>query len=55
MFIYYGFFPCITLHQARLPPTVDFEADSSSLWTLILTNPDGHFQEKDSEYLHWFM
>lgn len=41
--------------QAKNQPTVTYEADPSSLWTLLLTNPDGHFSEKDAEYVHWFM
>lgn len=31
------------------------QADGNTLWTLILTNPDGHFIENDKEYLHWFV
>ena len=41
--------------QAALPPIVSYEADPSSLWTLVLTNPDGHLSENDAEYVHWFM
>ncbi|XP_055538991.1 39S ribosomal protein L38, mitochondrial [Wyeomyia smithii] len=28
---------------------------SSSLWTLVLTNPDGHFTDSSAEYCHWFV
>nr|CAH0098953.1 unnamed protein product [Daphnia galeata] len=42
-------------NEAALPPIVSYEADPSSLWTLVLTNPDGHLSEKDAEYVHWFI
>jgi large subunit ribosomal protein L38 len=32
-----------------------FESDPSSLWTLVMTNPDGHFTDENSEYLHWMV
>lgn len=51
--------------EARQAPLVTFdgksdpitgELDSSdSYWTLIATNPDGHFTANDKEYVHWFM
>ena len=41
--------------QAKNAPNVNYEADPSSLWCLLLTNPDGHFTEPDAEYVHWFM
>lgn len=31
------------------------QADGDTLWTLVLTNPDGHFTENDKEYCHWFV
>ncbi|XP_058830231.1 large ribosomal subunit protein mL38 [Topomyia yanbarensis] len=31
------------------------ESSGTSLWTLVLTNPDGHFSENDKEYCHWFV
>lgn len=36
-------------------PNVQFNAEKDSLYTLILTNPDGHLTQKNSEYVHWFM
>lgn len=36
-------------------PEVAFESDDDSLWTLILTNPDGHFSKENAEYIHWFV
>lgn len=41
--------------EAVNAPTIAYESDKQSLWTLILTNPDGHFTKQDSEYVHWFM
>lgn len=31
------------------------QPDGDTLWTLVLTNPDGHFTENDKEYVHWFV
>lgn len=28
---------------------------SKTLWTLLMTNPDGHFEKENSEYVHWLM
>jgi len=41
-------------------PEVEFsygeqEGDDDSLWTLVMTNPDGHFEEDEAEYLHWMV
>lgn len=36
-------------------PRVEFEAEPDSLWTLLLTCPDGNIVQEDSEYCHWFM
>jgi large subunit ribosomal protein L38 len=33
----------------------DKQAEGDSLWTLVLTNPDGHFKEENKEYVHWMM
>ena len=41
--------------QTVSAPTVSYEAEDNSLWTLILTNPDGHLTKANSEYVHWFM
>lgn len=41
--------------EAEKAPQVSFESDPESLWTLILTNPDGHFTDENSEYLHWMV
>lgn len=31
------------------------ETNDNSLWTLVLTNPDGHLTEENKEYVHWMM
>jgi len=31
------------------------EPKKDSLWTLVLTNPDGHFKEENKEYVHWMI
>lgn len=36
-------------------PNVQFHSEPDSLWTLILTNPDGNLLDNDSECLHWFV
>lgn len=41
--------------EAASAPMVSFDADPSSMWSLVLTNPDGHFSEPDAEYVHWFI
>ncbi|KFQ40967.1 hypothetical protein N333_00956, partial [Nestor notabilis] len=51
--VYYG--NMVTPSEASGPPAVSYEADKGSLWTLLLTNPDGHLRDTDSEYLHWLV
>ena len=46
---------CLICMQAKNAPNINYEAEPSSLWCLLLTNPDGHFTEPDAEYVHWFM
>lgn len=41
--------------EATSNPNVSYNADNDSLWTLVLTNPDGHLTRNDAEYVHWFM
>ncbi|KAK3918825.1 39S ribosomal protein L38, mitochondrial [Frankliniella fusca] len=41
--------------EAVNAPVVNFESDKGSLWTLLLTNPDGHLTEENAEYVHWFI
>lgn len=41
--------------DAVKPPEVAFDSDPNTLWTLLLTCPDGNLVEEDSEYCHWFI
>jgi large subunit ribosomal protein L38 len=43
--------------EATTAPHVHYECgdDKESLWTLLMTNPDGHFTEDNSEYFHWMV
>lgn len=43
------------LLQAVKAPTVLFDSEPDTLWTLVLTSLDSHLLENDKEYLHWFM
>ncbi|ELT90673.1 hypothetical protein CAPTEDRAFT_150382 [Capitella teleta] len=45
----------ISPFEAHKQPEVSFDPAEGSLWTLILTNPDGHLQDNESEYLHWLI
>ncbi|XP_071066914.1 large ribosomal subunit protein mL38 isoform X2 [Dasypus novemcinctus] len=45
----------VTPTEAARPPEVTYEADASSLWTLLLTNLDGHLLEPEAEYVHWLV
>ncbi|XP_006886261.1 PREDICTED: 39S ribosomal protein L38, mitochondrial [Elephantulus edwardii] len=51
--VYYG--NEVTPTEAARPPEVTYEADEGSLWTLLLTNLDGHLLEPDAEYVHWLV
>lgn len=41
--------------EASANPAVNYAASTDSLWTLVLTNPDGHLTDNNSEYVHWFV
>ncbi|XP_061472212.1 large ribosomal subunit protein mL38 isoform X2 [Rhineura floridana] len=45
----------VTPTEAFNPPRVSFEADEGTLWTLLLTNLDGHLRDTNSEYIHWLV
>ncbi|CAG9763136.1 unnamed protein product [Ceutorhynchus assimilis] len=51
--VYYG--NIIKPEDASQTPQVTFDSDNDSFWTLIMTNPDGHFSNNDKEYVHWFV
>ncbi|XP_008186104.1 39S ribosomal protein L38, mitochondrial [Acyrthosiphon pisum] len=42
-------------NEALYSPKVNFEAPEKTLWTLMLTNPDGHLHKENSEYIHWLV
>ncbi|XP_076286146.1 mitochondrial ribosomal protein L38 [Lasioglossum baleicum] len=41
--------------EAREPPNVNYSAKDDTLWTLIMSTPDGNLQKWNSEYCHWFV
>lgn len=41
--------------EALEPPTVAYESDGNTLWTLVMTNLDGNLTENDKEYVHWLV
>lgn len=41
--------------EATSAPSVQFHSEPDSLWTLVLTNPDGNLLDNDLECLHWFV
>lgn len=59
--VYYG--NTIRPSDAQNAPHVRFDSTvnipgneaGDSLWTLVLTNPDGHLEQAGKEYVHWFM
>ncbi|KAF5273324.1 hypothetical protein FQR65_LT04746 [Abscondita terminalis] len=42
-------------YRAKDKPEVNYDAEDGTLWTLMLTNPDGHLTNSESEYVHWFV
>jgi len=46
---------CILPAECKSAPYIEYEADESSLWTLVMTNPDSHLTQSDSEYVHWLV
>ncbi|XP_066472506.1 large ribosomal subunit protein mL38 [Tiliqua scincoides] len=51
--VYHG--NLVTPTEAFTLPEVSFEADEESLWTLLLTNLDGHLRDSNLEYVHWLV
>ncbi|MBN3306343.1 RM38 protein, partial [Amia calva] len=45
----------LTPTEAGSPPEVKFSAEEGSLWTLLLTSPDEHLRDNESEYVHWLV
>lgn len=42
-------------NEARELPTIEYVAPSDTLWTLIMSTPDGNMQNSNNEYCHWFL
>ncbi|XP_067651116.1 large ribosomal subunit protein mL38-like [Haliotis asinina] len=36
-------------------PYVTYQSDDKSLWTLVMSSPDGHLEQDDKECLHWMV
>uniref|UniRef100_A0A336MQ47 Large ribosomal subunit protein mL38 n=1 Tax=Culicoides sonorensis TaxID=179676 RepID=A0A336MQ47_CULSO len=61
--VYYG--NLLKPKDAQNAPEVTFDASfsynnekvdqSKTLWTLLMTNPDGHFEKENGEYVHWLI
>ncbi|XP_045447672.1 39S ribosomal protein L38, mitochondrial [Melitaea cinxia] len=51
--VYYG--NIIKPAEALNSPLVSYESDGNTLWTLALSNLDGHLTENDKEYVHWLV
>ncbi|EDO33819.1 predicted protein, partial [Nematostella vectensis] len=45
----------LTPSQALLEPDVQYTSDEDTMWSLLLTTPDGNIWEKDTELLHWLV
>uniref|UniRef100_A0A8D0KP48 Large ribosomal subunit protein mL38 n=1 Tax=Salvator merianae TaxID=96440 RepID=A0A8D0KP48_SALMN len=41
--------------ETHSPPKISYESDQDSLWTILLTNLDGHLYDTNSEYIHWLV
>lgn len=41
--------------EASNAPNVEYSAEDGSLWTLIMTTPDGNLTHTNNEYCHWFI
>ncbi|XP_043496530.1 39S ribosomal protein L38, mitochondrial [Polistes fuscatus] len=41
--------------EAKNQPTINYIASSDTLWTLLMTTPDGNFTDPSNEYCHWFI
>ncbi|XP_025116001.1 39S ribosomal protein L38, mitochondrial-like [Pomacea canaliculata] len=51
--VYYG--NKIPPAEAAVHPFIDYKSDAETLWTLIMSCPDGNLQHNDKECLHWFV
>uniref|UniRef100_A0A1L8DS88 Large ribosomal subunit protein mL38 n=1 Tax=Nyssomyia neivai TaxID=330878 RepID=A0A1L8DS88_9DIPT len=58
--VFYG--NILSPEDAKVPPIVHFDhafklpkEKNESLWTLIMTTPDGHLEKSTGEYVHWLV
>ncbi|KAG4074379.1 hypothetical protein HA402_008788 [Bradysia odoriphaga] len=61
--VYYG--NLLKPSEAAKQPEVSFDSNinltrdkqpsKDTLWSLVLTNPDGHHNDSEQEYVHWFI
>ncbi|XP_005105462.1 39S ribosomal protein L38, mitochondrial [Aplysia californica] len=45
----------IPAREAEVQPCAEFEAEEDSLWTLVMSSPDGNLEQNDRELLHWMV
>jgi len=46
----------VVIVKAQHEPTVRYTASSDdTLYTLMMTNPDGNLLDDDGEYIHWLV
>ncbi|KAK2582346.1 hypothetical protein KPH14_004682 [Odynerus spinipes] len=41
--------------EASNPPIINYDGSSDTLWTILMTTPDGNLQNSNNEYCHWFI
>lgn len=41
--------------EARRLPNVTYKAQDDTLWTLVMSTPDGNLENSNNEYCHWFL
>lgn len=45
----------ITARDTLNEPTIKYRAEPDTLWSLLLTTPDGNLSKSNLEICHWFM
>lgn len=45
----------IPAKEACIPPNAEYSAEEDSLWTLVMSSPDGNLEQNDRELLHWMV
>lgn len=41
--------------EANQLPNIEYKAEKESLWTLVMSTPDGNLENSDNEYCHLFL